>query len=133
MYKLMEWIAFGQVGVSSRTMWLAITGIIDKPQIMGYLFDVPLDNDDFSRCLKMVRDYNVTNEQLQAVKIPFPWYAPIIDDWNNLVILYDACKINGSSLFYDRIQELRHECMRIDGYEEIRPGYWQKQGMNAKV
>lgn len=125
--ELLKWIALGKVGISSRSMWLAITGLINKPEKMGTYFNVPMDSDDFSQCLELVQDYNITKEQLEKVKIPFPWFAPIIDNWNELVLLYNM----RSGMLYDRLQKLRHECMKIDGFWEIRSGYWQRPSANV--
>lgn len=130
--KLLEWIACGKVGISSRTMWLAITGIIEKPERMSTLFNVPMDRSDFAQCLQMVNSYYVSKEQLEKVKIPFPWFSPIIDHWDELVQLYNvASDYKSGMLLYNRLHELMHECMIIDGFIEVRSGYWQRQSANV--
>ncbi|MCB0374546.1 MAG: hypothetical protein KDD04_01355 [Sinomicrobium sp.] len=45
---LNEWIINGETGISSKTMWAAITGTVTAGR-KGYGFDVPHDPDDFRR------------------------------------------------------------------------------------
>jgi hypothetical protein len=120
--KIVEWIATNGNETSSRTMWLGITGIMEKPEHMGILFRIPMDVHDFRSCLALVQQYNVTKEQLENIKRPFPWFAPILDNWDQLVSLYDR----DPQLLYRKLVELRHECIKIDGYIQVRPSYWQQ-------
>jgi hypothetical protein len=53
------------------------------------VFDIPHDADDFSRCYKFFKLCNLSDEQLQKVKGIFPVWEPYIDNWYELVRLYE--------------------------------------------
>lgn len=109
--RMIDWIGLGQLGRSSLTMWCAL---MDARTIVSA--DKPYDNPDFDYCIRMVRMGNVTKEDLQKVKERFKWYAPYIDNWDELVALYDAHAEKRLELF-NRLQELEKES------DEIR--YWK--------
>lgn len=111
--KMIDWIGLGYYGRSSLTMWCALMG-----STTIVCADKPYDNPDFERCIRMVRMGNVTKEDLQKVKKRFKWYAPYIDNWDELVALYDAKSVERLSLF-NRLQELEKES------DEIR--YWKDE------
>lgn len=77
--KMLEWIGTRHVGVSSRTMWVALMGVARGVNDYNGGFDVPYDWDDFSRCYDLVTYGEVTKEELQKVVEVFPFYKPIID------------------------------------------------------
>ena len=52
----------------------------------------------------------------------FPYYKPIIDEWDNLVTAY----INKSGVF-EIISRRRDEIMELKGYTKVANGYWVKQ------
>lgn len=110
---MIDWIGLGHCGRSSLTMWCALMG-----STTIVCADKPYDNPDFGRCIRMVRMGNVTKEDLQKVKERFKWYAPYIDNWDELVALYDAKSVERLSLF-NRLQELEKES------DEIR--YWKDE------
>ena len=110
---MIDWIGLGYYGRSSLTMWCALMG-----STTIVCADKPYDNPDFERCIRMVRMGNVTKEDLQKVKERFKWYAPYIDNWDELVALYDAKSVERLLLF-NRLQELEKES------DEIR--YWKDE------
>jgi hypothetical protein len=121
---LTEWIVQGEVGVSSKTMWAALMGVFPKAAGKGFTWDVPHDPDDFRRCMQFVEACQITMEQLQKIKEIVPWFAPIIDNWGQLVTMYVS---HGNAELYNRLQELEKEAMILDGWIEKSPGYWIRE------
>lgn len=87
--KMIEWIGLGVMGISSRTMWCVLMGV----SVVGYV-DCPCDVADFDYCVWMVRNGKVTRDDLQKVKERYDWFAPFVDNWDELVSLYDKGKFN---------------------------------------
>ena len=119
---MLQWIGTHHVGVSSRTMWCALMGIANSKTPAYYGFDFPRDGDDFSRCYDLVTFCEVEKEELQKVVEAFPYYKPIIDEWENLVAAY----LDKSSVF-QIIDSRRDEIMELQGYTKVANGYWVKQ------
>lgn len=112
---LNEWIIYGQVGRSSKTMWAAITGAARPGEPMGGDFGMPHDVADFKRCLRFVQACEVTPEQLSKVTEVFPWFAPFIENWERLVELYyEELPLTRSSKLYALIKELGAKAGEID-------------------
>lgn len=102
---MIEWVGTHDTGISSMTMWCALMGVDRKEWT-----DIPYDNSDFRRCYDMVTFAKVSLEELQVVKKQYPWFAPIIDNWRELSLLYEE-EIDGR--LYGRIHQLRKESERI--------------------
>jgi len=108
-----EWIAHGSVGVSSRTMWIVLKHLEVKNNRRGVYYDVPYDNDDFSRCYKFYKQCNLSESDLQKVVEVFPWWEPYIKRWNKLVELFE--KGYGKQLeLYDLIRTCEKESTQIN-------------------
>lgn len=122
--KMIQWIGTHHVGISSRTMWCALMGVANNEMPSYYGFNVPGDADDFSRCYDLVTFCEVTKEELQKVVEAFPYYKPIIDEWDNIVSAY----VQGD---YKRVFDIIHkrydEIMELKGYKKQGYGYWVKQ------
>ena len=84
-------------------------------------FDVPHDWDDFSRCYDLVTFCEVEKEELHKVVEAFPFYKPIIEEWDNLVSAY----FDKSDVF-EIIQSRRDEIMELKGYTK-KGGFWVKE------
>lgn len=79
------WLIEGEVGTSSRTMWLALMGMIDEPRRLdGFNLGVPHDPDDFRRCLLLIRNIPEFREKLSEVSKAFPAWEPYIREWEKL-------------------------------------------------
>ena len=121
---LTEWIINGEVGVSSKTMWAAITGAVtggDK----GGDYDVPRDDNDFRRCYEFVEACEIVSEELDRVKRVFPWYAPFIDAWDELVAMWTGLKsLPPETSFNQVIDDLELQSKRIAGYEQVSDSIW---------
>jgi hypothetical protein len=102
--ELLQWIATGEVGISSKTMCSAIVGAVTNDNITSRDFDIPHDPSDFSRCYRFYKHCNLTQEELAKVKDVFPYWEPIILKWDDLVNLYE-CKKFGE--LYDTLTDLR--------------------------
>lgn len=122
--KMLQWIGTHHVGISSRTMWCALMGVANNEMPSYDGFNVPGDADDFSRCYDLVTFCEVTKEELQKVVEAFPYYKPIIDEWDNIVSAY----VQGD---YKRVFDIIHkrydEIMELKGYKKQGYGYWVKQ------
>lgn len=121
--KMIQWIGTHSVGVSSRTMWCALMGVANSETPTYCGFDVPYDGDDFSRCYDLVTFCEVEKEELQKVVEAFPYYKPIIDEWDNIVSAYVQADYNR---VLDIIHERYDEIMELKGYRKIREGYWEQ-------
>ena len=90
---LNEWIANGEVGTSSKTMWCALQGIPFRNA------DVPHDPDDFIRCYKL---YIVVSEfrsigAFDRITAIYPWWKPYLDSWRELERMYCKAIAKGES------------------------------------
>lgn len=101
-----EWIATHHVGTSSKTMWAGLMGVNADPTEVFLSFDIPYDSDDFSRCYDLVKFCEVTHEDFKKILQRFPWYAPIIRNWDQLAAMYEAKDHEG---VYSLLKELREE------------------------
>lgn len=83
--RMIEWIATCDTGVSSMTMWSALMGVKRKKDL-----DIPKDNRDFRRCYDMVEYGHVTLDELQVVKKQYPWFAPVVDNWKEIMDILEG-------------------------------------------
>ena len=97
-----EWIISGDTGLSSKTMWAALKFIDVDP--LNNRFSYPSDGGDFGRCYRLVKECNIPKEGLDRVKEVFKWFAPIIDNWEELCSLYEK-----KGDIYKRLKELQPE------------------------
>ena len=115
--KMIEWIGCHTVGISSRTMWCAIMGV------KCYKADVPYDADDFSRCYDLYKFCELTPDDLQKVANRYPYWRPIIDQWDELCEMYVAKNYGGVN---ERLNAMFDEIMELKGYTKTRSGYYEK-------
>ena len=103
--KMIEWIGCHRVGISSKTMWCAIMGV------KCYKADVPYDADDFSRCYDLYKFSELTPADLQKVANIYPYWRPIIDQWDELCEMYSSQNYGGVNerlnAMFDEIMKLR--------------------------
>lgn len=81
----MEWLASRDTGISSKTMFAAITGIPTGE------CDVPHDISDVGRCVRMLRKLPDLRPQIEKVMIQHKQWMPYIDCWKELERRYDEC------------------------------------------
>ena len=116
---LLQWIVFGETGVSSKTMWAALLGVVTDGN-KGGLFDVPHDKDDFKRCYKLYNECGLSKTDLEKVSTVFPWWKPFIENWETLCEMCQA-----GSQMHEYISKLELESRNIAGWVEVEPGHWK--------
>lgn len=81
--KALQWIVSADTGISSKTMWAAIMDVTPHDP------DVPKDAADFGRCYRMCQTCEVTSSDLNVVALKFPYWKPVINNWDKLCQMYD--------------------------------------------
>lgn len=81
----MNWLASHDTGVSSKTMFSAITGVPTDA------CDIPYDIADVGRCVRMLRALPDLRPQIEKVMIKHKEWMPFIDCWKELERRYDEC------------------------------------------
>lgn len=81
--KAMWWIANGEKGMSSETMWNCLIGNKD--------FSVrhPYDPDDFSRCYKLLQAVPEWKTQLRKLKRLSIAWSNLVDNWDKLTEMFE--------------------------------------------
>lgn len=97
----LDWLASGDTGISSETMFSAITGI----PVSRY--DVPKDIADIGRCVRMLRKLPDLRTQLHKVIEKHKEWMPYIDCWRELESRYDECQ------GWDKLTEVQQKRMRL--------------------
>lgn len=101
---LLEWALSRDVGVSSMTIWSAVTG---RPSPYG-AYDVPHDPDDFARCYRLIKHFPEIEPQLQKVAELHSRWIPFVQNWPELTELYEQESPSGNcQKLYERLQQLR--------------------------
>lgn len=116
--RMIEWIATCDTGISSMTMWSALMGVKRKKDL-----DILKDNSDFRRCYDMVEYGHVTLDELQVVKKQYPWFAPVVDNWKELSLLFEE---ELDKRLYIRIRQLCKESYAIR--YEVKGGLYYERG-----
>lgn len=118
-----EWILMPggtYVGVSSATIWTALTGKKHMP--FGWHPDVPADPDDFYRCHKLLTLVDGWRSRLDEVVARFPKWKPFVDAWDELEAMYlEALSAVGDDKWmplYDRMCDIR-------GVQRARETGWE--------
>lgn len=81
-----EWAIGRDAGISSLTIYQAITGNVSKD---GRL-DIPYDPDDFGRCYRLLKLFPAWREQLPKVIDICPKWRPFVEAWDELTAMYEA-------------------------------------------
>lgn len=116
--RMIEWIATCNTGFSSKTIWCALMGVKRKINL-----STPRDNGDFRRCYDMVEYGHITLDDLQIVKKQYPWFAPFVDNWKELSILFEE---ELDKRLYIRIRQL---CKESDSIRyEKKGGFYYESG-----
>lgn len=77
--KILEWFATGQVGLSSKSMALAV---LEMPQDLEWGANHPLDPDDLNRCLLLL-------EAVPEIRQHMGKIAALSETWRKLVERWD--------------------------------------------
>ena len=121
--KMIEWIGTQRVGVSSKTMWVALMcpQNVDRE---GRDYDVPHDADDFSRCYDLYRFAQLDLNDLRKIESVFPYWKPIIDKWHDLVSAY-----LGKQGVLEILNSKHDEVMKLKGFIKKGENCWEKPTM----
>lgn len=86
--KAMWWIANGETGLSSKTMWNCFMGNSKFP------INHPYDPDDFSRCYKLLQavpEWKSKKYMDMLSKLSKPW-EKLVENWEKLTKMYEQNK-----------------------------------------
>lgn len=117
---LNEWIAFENVGMSSKTMWAVVSGTLNKNNIKDFCVEIPYDSGDFGRCYTLWKKCNLSDSDLIKIKDLCPIWKPFIDNWQELVRRYE-----NKEKMYDFISELVEQGRLNAGWKKINSNTWQ--------
>lgn len=109
----LEWIVYGEVGTSSKTIWAVMMGAVKlpvTPHDRFLHFSPPADPSDFRRCYNLLLLYPDWKKRLHEVADIFPEWKPMIEHWEDMEKLYFEELPSGSApRLYDLMQQLREE------------------------
>lgn len=112
--KMIRWIVSGDTGISSVTMWAALMGVPYTSYDGTRADNYPHDADDFGRCYRLVKSCGITKEELRKVADVYPYWKPIIDNWEHLCFaLEHGGNVSGI------IKSLRGEIDSLRGIEKL--------------
>lgn len=120
-----EWIIEGDVGVSSRTIWAVMTGIVAKPRQCDRHYDTPSDPDDFSRCYKLLCLFPEWKARLPKVAKIFTKWMPYIREWDKLCEMYRQWVIDLEKYRSERRLHPRKAKPKPEDYTLTKPNRYQ--------
>lgn len=127
-----EWIIKGRVGISSKTIWAVLNGVVtDGPRKCGdpinERYDVPHDPSDFGRCFDLLEAVPGWRERLGEVAAVFPKWGPLVREWARLEALWREEEPMGRApKLWDAMKALKDEAMALDGWTKDGPGSWTR-------
>ena len=100
-----EWVAGRDTGISSLTIYSAITGMPGPHR----RYDIPHDPADFGRCYRLLNLFPAWKEQLPKVVGLCPRWKSFVENWDELTKLYEEELPSGKApRLYGRMQALRN-------------------------
>jgi len=81
--KAMWWIANGEIGMSSKTMWNCFMGNENYP------IHHPYDPDDFSSCYKLLETVPEWKNELHKLKSLSKEWSNLVVHWDDLTKMYE--------------------------------------------
>jgi hypothetical protein len=102
-----RWLAGGDAGVSSKTIWAVMTGypIPNEPRLRAA--DPPQDPSDFGRCHRLLELFPAWRSRMPEVALAHPDWAGLVAEWDALTELYVTELPTGEApLLYARMKEL---------------------------
>lgn len=81
--RILWWAERGERGISSNTIYAAMTG--------GYMYGAcyPYDPDDYRRCRFLLDLIPEWRAKLDEISVRFPWMKPFVDRWDQFDLLWD--------------------------------------------
>jgi hypothetical protein len=99
------WKERGEHGISSETIYSAFAG--GQPRYMN----VPVDPDDFRRCKLLLDLIPEWRADLGKVSARYPWFAPMIAQWDEIERLYNLEVASGQApKCYALMEKLGKKC-----------------------
>jgi hypothetical protein len=119
----LRWISGRDTGISSKTMFAALSGADIGPKKLNCFEgrDIPKDMDDFGRCYRLILAVPEWRDYLGRVSMVFPAWTPFIREWETLQSLY----LSGAKGTYPLFEKLGEESRIIDGWEKTGPCSWE--------
>jgi hypothetical protein len=81
----LKWLASGRRGISSNTMFGAMTGI---NALDGYPASYPCDPDDFDRCLALLDQCPELRPSLSNMADVSPQWAALVERWDEIEAMH---------------------------------------------
>ena len=81
------------------------------------------------RTVDLYKFAELTKDNLQAVVAAYPYYAPIVERWEELCSLYEQGNYRS---IYEILDSLRDELMELKGFNKVANGAWVKSKNNLK-
>lgn len=113
--RAMLWLYSGERGISSETIFYALMGIGNYPELSckyqyskSRSFDIPHDPSDFRRCYLLLRLIPEWRDRLYEVALLFPKWKNLVDNWDELTAIFERDPEYSQELF-SRISELEKE------------------------
>lgn len=82
-----RWLAGGDTGISSITIWHVMTG---RPIPGGQWArpDIPHDPADFGRCHRLLAEFPEWRERMPEVAAMYPEWSGLVERWDDVTALY---------------------------------------------
>lgn len=100
--QLLEWIAGPDTGISSKTIFAALTGITWTERFSP---DIPHDPDDFGRCYRLLLIFPEWRFRLAEVAMRFPVWGPMIAIWDELTAMWEDICIGNGGMWPEKVTE----------------------------
>jgi hypothetical protein len=87
-----RWLASGEQGLSSATMFRAFTGVVPPTlaSVPPAVFSTPVDPDDFKLCRLLLENVPAFENRLAELRVLSPKWAALVDHWQTLAELMDS-------------------------------------------
>lgn len=113
------WLNKGETGISSLTIYAAMTGDRNPGNVLAMGYCWPWDSSDFNRCKKLLDLLPEWRADLAKVTARFAWFKPLADNWAELeALLIEEEPTGQAPKLYKRIKELIAECEAIKAQED---------------
>ena len=115
------WAAFGEQGISSRTIFAIMTGAIKHEDAFPRdwaRFNVPHDPSDFRRCYLLLKLIPEWRERLEEMADAFPKWRPFVDRWDEMTALYEQERENPKGLC-PKLYEQMTQCEKMRSWKDI--------------
>lgn len=136
-----EWLLSGDTGVSSKTIFLVMTGSFGAIGREWYSHDTPSDPDDFGRCYRLLKHFPEWRERLSEVALHFPKWGPMVAAWDDLTAMYERISEpdgrytrasyqrneKEAKAMFARMQKINDKGRIADGWKKDGPNSWSKK------